>query len=379
MTLNTQHTSFYDTSAHGFAPAPESDLGITWEDCDTLITNATAANGGTLRGLDKDMSLIYNHPQPSMLPHQQQQPANTQVQDYFPSDSPSSFSSQTTMMNMQNHNSPAFTSPPMTDIQIKVEKYLADGIDQTNGLFSNVQPPQHEVPNLSPPTTQNLPSTRASSSKRRKAPGSRTNDIRQNDLDDGNINDLNNNDIEEEDIIVKRKAQNRAAQRAFRERKEQRVRELEQKLGESEKEKLRLASENERLKKENTVITTENQVLMATTTSSSDRSNGITSAPLKANFPVHKFSNLLLAEHDKKFSNKIVTTTPSYVVYEKNAGDTMLGAGAVWEQIMQEPDNEDIDVERVMSFLRGKEYCDGFGPVFRLQDVKTGILLARGQ
>jgi hypothetical protein len=375
MDIHMQQTPFCETGAQGFTPAHEIDMGLNWEDCDTLLTNAAAANGGPLREFENtDMSLIYQHAPPT-LPSQQQLQGqqNSQQQEHFSSDSPSSFSSQATNM----HNSPAFTSPPVTDVQVKLEPYQADDVSQSNYLFSNMQPPQQEVPNLSPPTTQSLSTTQPSGSKRRKAGTTRGNDFKSNESDEGRSNDLANNSNEDEDLTVKRKAQNRAAQRAFRERKEQRVRELEQKLGESEKEKLRLASENERLKKENTVISTENQVLMATTTSGGDRFGGVPPAPLKANFPVHKFSNLLLAEHDKQHTPIIANNTPSFVVYEKTAGDIMLGAGAVWEQIMQEPDSEDIDVETVMMFLRGKEHCDGFGPVFRLNDVKNGISLAR--
>lgn len=357
-----------------------------------------------------------------------------------------------------------------------------------------------------------------------------------------NTENDNNNVTEEEDIIIKRKAQNRAAQRAFRERKEARVRELEQKLNESEKEKKRLFSENERLKKENTVITTENQVLLATTvagneaaaaaasgfygdencdeecnetsdaivtngnvlhndcnktannsqtqetcltedakfplnsnnitiddidmnddstmastnnyyepnannknsknpeereregvngqtrrlvpggnpSSSSLRNNGrplhhpygrslvsTTAAAraaaaaaaasrqarqepkLRAVFPVHKFNFELLREHDEELNMKSTGSrelTPSndsmkdplYLVYDTvEIGETMLGAGAVWELIMQQPDSEEIDIGLVMQHLKGKERCDGFGPVFRNLDVLSGIDIAR--
>lgn len=376
MDIHMQQTPFCENSAQDFTLAPDLDMGANWEDCDTLLTNAAAANGSSLSEFeDTDISHIYQHATPTLPSQQQlQQHQNPQHQGHFPSDSPSSFSSQATNI----HNSPAFTSPPMTDVQVKQEPYQADGMSQSNYLFSNMQPPQQEVPNLSPPTTQNLSTTQSSGSKRRKAGTTRGVDSKDNESDEGRINDLANNSNEDEDLVIKRKAQNRAAQRAFRERKEQRVRELEQKLGESEKEKLRLASENERLKKENTVISTENQVLMATSAPGGDRFGGASPAPLKANFPVHKFSNMLLAEHDKEYPPITSNNTPSFVVYEKNAFDTMLGAGAVWERIMQEPDSEDIDVEKVMTFLRGKEHCDGFGPVFRLTDVKNGISLARG-
>ncbi|RAL61849.1 hypothetical protein DID88_002912 [Monilinia fructigena] len=62
----------------------------------------------------------------------------------------------------------------------------------------------------------------------------------------------------------RRKAQNRAAQRAFRERKERHVRDLEAKLAAYEKDSGNLALENERLKLQLTKAATENEILKAT-------------------------------------------------------------------------------------------------------------------
>lgn len=290
---------------------------------------------------------------------------------------------------------------------------------------------------------------------------------------------------EDEDIIRKRKAQNRAAQRAFRERKEARVRELEQKLNESEKEKKRLFFENERLKRENTVVTTENQVLLATghvmpydqqqqsevilatanneielmdadnedgshhgfrnssatppiksehgdisfsQNSINDNVNGQNDngaregsnqpfnfiskernpslvsqrifgtvrqntyhKPLRAVFPVHKFNFELLREHDAKLNEKTNGTRdltsdnacmkePLFIAYHKQqTEETMLGAGAVWELIATQPEVEDIDVAGVMNYLKGKECCDGFGPVFKKSDVLKGIEIVKSK
>lgn len=258
-----------------------------------------------------------------------------------------------------------------SEVHIKPDPYLNDGLqpvdasaDRNQYLYgSNAYSFQHQQNQ-----THNAPPVFQS-----EMAGA---DNAHGDNDDANFRSGDSNSNEEEDIVVKRKAQNRAAQRAFRERKEQRVRDLEQRLGESEREKVRLASENERLKKENTVISTENQVLMATTTDRSGVANPVSRAPLRAQFPVHKFTTALLAEHDPK---PLPTDRPSFVVYEKHMGDTMLGSGAVWEQIMEAPNHDEVDIEFVMEFLKGKEICDGFGPVFRLEDVKMGIMLSRGR
>lgn len=336
-----------------------------------------------------------------------------------------------------------------------------------------------------------------------------------NSTNSGTSSSLAVGDVEEdEELAIKRKAQNRAAQRAFRERKEARVRELEQKLSESEKEQKRLFLENVRLKRENTVISTENQVLLATGYSmvydqdhdqmlvdeeGNDQSNGngglnshgdmddhdmeinVTEVhenggqvngngyrvsspsikiksessdndeetdshnsnntnddsnstmsntntapartlpnvkfiskkpnpalmsqrlvgtirpnaynkPLRAVFPVHKFNFELLRSHDVQYNQKTKGSPaltlenasmkePLYIAYEQiqNPAEMMLGAGAVWELIAGQADYEDVDAAFVMSYLKGKEHCDGFGPVFKRSDVLQGIELARSE
>ena len=55
-------------------------------------------------------------------------------------------------------------------------------------------------------------------------------------------------ELTEEELQMKRKAQNRAAQRAFRERKESKLKELEAKLLASEEERQKLLDELEQIK-----------------------------------------------------------------------------------------------------------------------------------
>lgn len=110
---------------------------------------------------------------------------------------------------------------------------------------------------------------------------------------------------------------------------------------------------------------------------------------MKAVFPVHRFNFELLREHDEEQNlktygiadlrqNNDSVSAPSYIVYEEAlAGETMLGAGAVWEMITQQHDAEDINIQQVMNYIKGKERCDGFGPVFKTSDVMKGIELAR--
>lgn len=358
---------------------------MTWEDCDAIVNPAVAPIKHFGMGASSvDSSMLYQNdfqqrsehmnmaqPQFQLLQQQQQQHMNTTAPEFQQgSSSPSPTSSPNTILNAQV-NSPSYASPIMQgEVQIKADPYMAVvGQNNQGDYLYKMQPEnafqqQQNQTSLSPPGFQSAPK---SNDQKTRAKSLTTKS--EMAVDDSNSN-------EEDDIMVKRKAQNRAAQRAFRERKEQRVRELEEKLSMSEKEKLRLASENERLKKENTVITTENQVLMATTDKSGTH-KGQQQLPLRAHFPVHTFSSLLLADHVEDPNSSRSTGGPSFVVYQKNIGDVMLGAGAVWEQIMDSQDPDDIDVEYVMELLKGKEVCDGFGPVFRQKDVTAAIAMAR--
>ncbi|ANB11821.1 Yap3p [Sugiyamaella lignohabitans] len=190
-----------------------------------------------------------------------------------------------------------------------------------------------------------------------------------------------------DDSEVKRKAQNRAAQRAFRERKEQRVRELEIKLAESEEVVKKLTQENQKLTQENTVLKTENQVLRNSHHSNLQTagSNG-PPAPQQATFPSHQFYASLLEGHEDGSSNDPGSpgtgeVQPSYIVYERNHGETMLGAGTVWQMLMEDPvmSAEDVDISFVVQYIKDKAVCDGYGPVYPLREVHEGIRLAKAE
>ncbi|KAG5361311.1 hypothetical protein CJU90_2695 [Yarrowia sp. C11] len=180
----------------------------------------------------------------------------------------------------------------------------------------------------------------------------------------------------DDDLTTKRKAQNRAAQRAFRERREQRLKELEDKVAEVEQERERLASENERLKRENTVITTENKVLMETAVSKGGSSPDPTQPPVgKANFPYKqlqemrdKTQNTLLGGHEPPGDKNLK------IIYQSEASnETMLGAAAVWDRIAKHAEEEEFDIDLVAKLIQGHQRCEGFGPVFPLRVVDEAI------
>lgn len=183
-------------------------------------------------------------------------------------------------------------------------------------------------------------------------------------------------DALDDDLTTKRKAQNRAAQRAFRERREQRLKELEDKVAEVEQERERLASENERLKRENTVITTENKVLMETAVSKGPSSPDPTQPPVgKAHFPYKqlqemraKTQNTLLGGHEPPPEKNLK------IIYQSEASnDTMLGAAAVWDTIAKHAEDEEFDIDLVAQLIQGHQRCEGFGPVFPLKVVEDAI------
>lgn len=176
----------------------------------------------------------------------------------------------------------------------------------------------------------------------------------------------NNGDDTEE----KRKAQNRAAQRAFRERKEKRVKQLEDKLSLTQEERDRLSKENELLRQENMLISQSYQ--------KSPRGHAapkIATFPSSATIDDEIFCNELTEEH-----GGYKTAESKYQVYVRPTdGETLLGAGAIWAKIMEfEDDDEDpIDIEDVIERLRDRAVCDGFGPVYRLTDIEQAIKQAR--
>ncbi|KAF7131396.1 hypothetical protein CNMCM5793_004567 [Aspergillus hiratsukae] len=169
----------------------------------------------------------------------------------------------------------------------------------------------------------------------------------------------------------KRKAQNRAAQRAFRERKERHVRELEEKVSTLEQESTTLAADNERLKRELAKYATENEVLRATTgqlASSQGRqldSEPTVTGPMKYT-PTDFYSNLVPKGEP--------APTHRVTICEKT-GERLLDAGATWDLIQGHELFKKglVDIGDVSNRLKGSALCDGQGPAFREGQVLRAI------
>ncbi|RYP53221.1 hypothetical protein DL768_001725 [Monosporascus sp. mg162] len=170
----------------------------------------------------------------------------------------------------------------------------------------------------------------------------------------------------------RRKAQNRAAQRAFRERKERHVKDLEAKLASLEAAQSQTASENEKLKRDLQKINTENEILRATSSIQAQRGSlsppgGVptTTGPMEYN-PTDFYSDLL-ANHTNK--------TPSHRIVESESGERLLAAGATWDLIINHElfRKGMVDVGDVSERLKSQAKCDGQGPVFEERAVLQAI------
>ncbi|KAK7917025.1 bZIP transcription factor [Apiospora marii] len=189
--------------------------------------------------------------------------------------------------------------------------------------------------------------------------------------DPGN-NGSNSDDEDMTPAQSRRKAQNRAAQRAFRERKERHVKDLEAKLATLEATQHLTASENEKLKRDLQKMSTENEILRAT--SSVQGPNGSMSpagAVTTTTGPMHynptDFYSDLLANHTNK--------TPSHRVVESEAGERLLAAGATWDFIISHElfKRGLVDVGDVSERLKSQAKCDGQGPVFEERAIVKAI------
>ncbi|KAK7451953.1 bZIP transcription factor [Colletotrichum acutatum] len=185
---------------------------------------------------------------------------------------------------------------------------------------------------------------------------------KQEPLDDHSRRGQSNSDDEENMTPAqsRRKAQNRAAQRAFRERKERHVKDLEAKLANLEAEAQQKSTENERLKREMQKISTENEILRATSSMNGHHSSA--SPEPRTTGPMHynpkDFYTDLLAPHNNK--------TPSHRVAISSDGERLLAAGATWDFIISHPlfKRGLVDVGDVSERLKNQARCDGQGPVF---------------
>ncbi|CAJ2503933.1 Uu.00g113270.m01.CDS01 [Anthostomella pinea] len=196
---------------------------------------------------------------------------------------------------------------------------------------------------------------------------------------DGNRGQAGSNSDDDGDMTPaqsRRKAQNRAAQRAFRERKERHVKDLEAKLASLEAAQTHTATENEKLKRDLQKMSTENEILRATSSvATNHKGNGsmsppggipTTTGPMQYN-PTDFYSDLL-----QNHANK----TPSHRIVESSGGERLLAAGATWDYITGHElfRKGMVDVGDVSERLKSQAKCDGQGPVFEERAILQAIV-----
>ncbi|KAH7381616.1 hypothetical protein BKA66DRAFT_120315 [Pyrenochaeta sp. MPI-SDFR-AT-0127] len=176
----------------------------------------------------------------------------------------------------------------------------------------------------------------------------------------------------------RRKAQNRAAQRAFRERKERHVRDLETKLSALESSTHSLQSDNERLKLALQRARTENEILRATSGQSPTSSR-----PVSVSYP-SPGAHLLLEEDEKDDIYNVQSLNNGSVVNAANkehpaSRRTTKGreipASQTWDLIQSHPLVKQglVDIADVCERLKGSAKCDGHGPVFEESTIWQAI------
>ncbi|ATY59946.1 Yap1 redox domain [Cordyceps militaris] len=175
----------------------------------------------------------------------------------------------------------------------------------------------------------------------------------------------------------RRKAQNRAAQRAFRERKEKHVKDLETKLAGLEAAQQHVATENERLRRDLDKVSTENEILRATAylippTSASSlqaSNNGPVTTTGPTEYHPTDFYAQVLQGHAS------ASSAPLHRIVIGDDGGRLLAAGATWDCIVSHKlfRRGLVDVGCVSERLRAAVRCDGQGPVFPEAAIREAI------
>lgn len=165
-------------------------------------------------------------------------------------------------------------------------------------------------------------------------------------------------------------------QRAFRERKERHVRDLEEKVNSLEEASTTLQAENERLKQELAKFTTENEILRATSQSnakggSRECPEPTVTGPMEYT-PTDFYSTLMPEASAATFPGP---GTPHRITVCQITGERLLDAGATWDLIQNHElfKRGQVDIGDVTERLKGSTQCNGQGPAFKEGDVRRAI------
>ncbi|MCJ1270766.1 hypothetical protein MMC22_010663 [Lobaria immixta] len=182
----------------------------------------------------------------------------------------------------------------------------------------------------------------------------------------------------------RRKAQNRAAQRAFRERKERHVKDLEIKLNSLEAHSSTLLTDNERLKRELEKLATQNEILRATTTPLNlahlnnphvhpqhHPPQPESPIPGPQTYSPSAFHEALSGPHSSSMNKPI-----SHRIHvSATTGERLLATGATWDLIQKHElfRKGMVDIGEVCDRLKDRAMCDGSGPAFAESEIQRAI------
>ncbi len=169
-------------------------------------------------------------------------------------------------------------------------------------------------------------------------------------------------------------------QRAFRDRKERHVKDLELKLKSTEARTSSLVSDNERLKRQLDQLATQNEILRATSTpvklphqdaAQNQRANSASSSPkaVAAGTITNSSAafNGAFSRPDAPISHRIQ--------FSAQTGERLLATGAAWDLIQSHELYKKglVDIGEVLDRLKEKVMCDGSGPSFAESDIINAV------
>ncbi|KAF9886085.1 hypothetical protein FE257_012020 [Aspergillus nanangensis] len=262
-------------------------------------------------------------------------------------------------------------TPQTEDLQDTLDSLNYQSFDPNNFRFQNPAATASIVPPHSPPESFSKHSV---SSNDVTNPHDPTSVDGEDQLGDHGMGRSSSEEKEGSNMTpaqTKRKAQNRAAQRAFRERKERHVRDLEEKLNTMQEASTTLMADNERLKQELAKFTTENEILRATSGSFQQSNQGAADAAPTMTGP--------LRYSPTDFCSKLVPKGEPIrrhrIAFCEQTGEKLLDAGSTWDLIQKHDlfKRGLVDIGDVADRLKGMAQCDGQGPAFRESQVHHAI------
>lgn len=180
---------------------------------------------------------------------------------------------------------------------------------------------------------------------------------------------------------------NTYSQRAFRERKERHLKDLEDKVNSLEESSTSLQADNERLKRQLAKYATENEILRATSHSLNGGNNGAAreqpetavTGPMKYT-PTDFYSSLIpegseWGSHPVSQPSNPQSPQKHRITVCQVTGEKLLDVGATWDLIQSHElfKRGQVDIGIVTERLKGSAQCDGQGPAFTEGQVRLAI------